>query len=232
MNIWYLGHSSWALELGITIIFDYGREPIRGERGKFEDGIVEFKNLEGDILFFVSHRHSDHYSKYIHKTSQDYPNIKFILGNIRSSYLNSIRLKPYTESEINDLRIYTSASTDEGVSFLIDTGDFTIYHAGDNACWESKLETKYKSEIDYISNIKSNIDIAFLPAASFSNSISSSMMEGAEYAITRLKPKNVFPMHGNNLEFLYSDFKDNITKKGFNTNVLVASHIGQKFVLN
>lgn len=233
MDIWYLGHSSWALKLEtLTLIFDYGREPIRQENGKLEDGIVDLKNLEGDILFFVSHGHSDHYNKYIHKLSQAYHNIKFVLGNVKSSYSNSIKLKAHNFYEINGLKIYTSDSTDCGVSFLIDTGKFTIYHGGDNAIWEDStdLKSKYEAEIDYISNIKTNIGISFLPIASFRNSISKSMLDGAKYAILKLKLKNVFPMHGYNFERLYDEFKKTILEDGFNTNIYAASYLGQKFI--
>lgn len=232
MIIWYLGHSSWAVKSDkYILVFDYGREPVREDRGSFDTGVVDLSTLkdEKNILFLASHKHSDHYSKYINKLSQNYSNMKFILGDIKSSYKNSIRLKPHQKFTVDNIDIYTSASTDEGVSFLLDDGIKTIYHGGDNAIWEDteEFKIKYKAEIDYIASIKTNIDIAFIPICSFSETIKPSMLEGAIYALNKLQPKNIFPMHGSSYEYLYEQFKTSLP----NYNILNASYNGQKFIL-
>ena len=69
-SILYLGHSGWALETqNYLLVFD----PVYAK--------PNFTNYDNKNIFvFISHVHSDHYSKNIFNWKEDVQNIKYIFG--------------------------------------------------------------------------------------------------------------------------------------------------------
>jgi L-ascorbate metabolism protein UlaG (beta-lactamase superfamily) len=169
-----------------------------------------------NVFVFVSHKHQDHYDRIINTWKALIPNITYIAG-WRSRGTHFIGVPPHSEVKVENITINTLRSTDEGSGFLVAVDGLIIFHAGDHANWDDNApEISYFDEIDYISEIKSNIDIAFIPVTTFSGIRRKSMTEGAIYALDKLKPKAVFPMHGNGREFLYREFSKETGAEAYN----------------
>lgn len=175
MKITYLNHSGFLLEYGKSaFLFDY-------YKGKIPE-LTDKKN----IFVFVSHTHWDHYNQEIFLLQKMYHNVTYILSNdihLKDDFFpiyqiveeNVVRVKSaesycLQDSEGNDLKIMTLASTDEGVAFYLEYMDKFIYHAGDLNLWVWKEETKaynqkmmqdYKQQIEVLKY--KTIDVAFLP---------------------------------------------------------------------
>lgn len=204
MKITYLNHSGFLLEYGESgFLFDY-------YKGKIPD-LTDKKN----IFVFVSHTHWDHYNQEIFSLQGMYHNVTYILSqdiNVKDNFFTTYQLREedivkvssvenycLQDSEGNDLKIITLASTDEGVAFYLEYRDKFIYHAGDLNLWVWKEETKdynqkmiqdYKKQMEVLQNKR--IDVAFLPL---------DPRQEEEYAggiMELLKIANVntvFPMH-------------------------------------
>ena len=131
MKIMYLRHSGFLVELEqVWLLFDYYRGEIP-EISQEKKGYV-----------FASHRHIDHFNKEIFKLTKKQNNIEFILSDdIWEKRIpeevkeQTRRMKPDEEIVLDDIRIRTLRSTDEGVAFLVSVEGKTIYHAGDLNDW-------------------------------------------------------------------------------------------------
>ena len=100
---------------------------------------------------------------------------------------------------VDGFEVTTLKSTDEGVAFLVDTGEKVIYHAGDLNWWHWNGEVEsynafmardYMSEIDKLRGKR--IDIAFIP---LDGRLEDKYLWGMDYAMKTLDIKNAFPMH-------------------------------------
>lgn len=167
MKITYIKHSSFLVELEKTILlFDY-----------FEGDIPTLDDSK-NIYVLSSHYHQDHFNKKIFDLSDKYNNVVYILSNdikisknIKDSKKDSILfIKPHEEVQIDDLKIHTLKSTDQGVAFVINIEGENIYHAGDLHWWHwsgesdqynKNMAKAFKSEIELIKD--NTFDIAFLP---------------------------------------------------------------------
>ena len=168
MKITCIGHSGFLLELNsCNLIFDYFKDTC---------GVITPEVLGKKTFVFVSHAHADHYSRKIFNFSE-HGNVTYILesdcpipksapqGIIKMSEGEEITL----ESGLVKVRAY--GSTDIGVSFLVETEGFHIFHAGDLNCWywedestPEELEDDEKRYLNIINGIAGQkIDIAFIP---------------------------------------------------------------------
>lgn len=133
MRVTFVHHSCFVVELEEKIlVFDYfGGERVNGYH--FTGKLPEFDE-EKPLYFFASHRHQDHFDLDILKLAEKYPNIHYILSKdirLGANYLLrhgiplSIKKKitfvvgneHYT---VDDMKIETLRSTDEGVAFYIE----------------------------------------------------------------------------------------------------------------
>ncbi|MBO5094656.1 MAG: MBL fold metallo-hydrolase [Lachnospiraceae bacterium] len=173
MKITYLYHSGFAVELAQHIlIFDY----YRGKLPKWD------KNKT--ILFFVSHKHQDHFDLRIFDCFGQYEKLHYFLGSdvkLSEAYLKRNGVSPAVKSAVTnvgkntvtkwqDITVETLRSTDAGVAFIVTAEDKTFYHAGDlnwwhwegeDAAWNRQMEADYKKEIARIKG--RHFDAAFVP---------------------------------------------------------------------
>lgn len=206
--VYYLGHSGWAVKTkSHFLIFDYFEMDRDSMEKVIANGYINPYEIKDENVFvFVSHKHQDHFDKKIKGWKDIIPNITYIAG-WRSIGSNFIGVPPHTDITLKDLQISTLKSTDEGSGFLINADDLTIFHGGDHANWEDNdPDVSYFDEIDYIASKCSRVDIAFIPVTTFSGMRPKCMTAGAVYALKKLNPSAVFPMHGNNREYLYKEF--------------------------
>lgn len=229
--IYYLGHSGWAVKTeSHFLIFDYYEMDKNHPLKSLSNGYINAEEIKDENVFvFVSHKHQDHYDKIIHTWKPVINNITYISG-WGSRGTDFIPFPPHSHDSVKDIKISTLKSTDEGSGFLVVVDGLVIYHAGDHANWEDNdPSVSYYEEMDYISKGIGSIDLAFIPVTTFSGQRPECMTEGAIYAIKKLNPKAVFPMHGNNREFLYKEFASEISVKNYN--IICAEKPGHSFVI-
>lgn len=221
----YLGHSSWVVDIENRIlVFDYGFI-LRNDNATFD--FEKYKDKE--VILFFSHSHEDHYDRSFHQNSLKYNNVRSILGDFSNEFSNTICIRPHENIELDGVKVFTSYSTDSGVSFLIVMDTATVFFAGDNADWGDGDEANktYYSEIDYIKSLGYAIDIAFVPVCTFSAKRPQDMTKGAIYAIDSFNPTVTFPMHANGSELLYKDFYMDYIEAGGKQTVICFDYPGQ-----
>lgn len=162
MKVTYLHHSGFVVELeNSCLIFDY----VHGELPKLPK--------EKTIYVFVSHIHSDHFSKKIFDLQEIYPSVFFIL-DMDIPFGRGHHVQYVEANELYDVQgchIQTLKSTDEGVAFIVEIEGKRFYHAGDLNWWdwgvedtpsESKaMEAAYKNELTKIQGM--HFDVSFVP---------------------------------------------------------------------
>lgn len=194
MKVTYIQHSGFAVELpGKTLLFDY------------YTGTLPAFDPEKPLYVFASHRHHDHFDPVIFELANAYPTT-FILSNDirhRPEGLTIEKMGPHKVLEIDDLRIETLKSTDEGVAFLIETEGVSIYHAGDlhfwlweeendeDRQWNVNMSKKFPAEIDRIRGRA--FDLAFLPLDP--RQLEADRPRGIEVFLERCTAGHIFPMH-------------------------------------
>ncbi|MCL2775898.1 MAG: MBL fold metallo-hydrolase [Oscillospiraceae bacterium] len=199
MEITCIGHSGFLVGLPqYNLIFDYFTD---------ENNIITpeiFKNKSTCV--FVSHEHPDHYNKKIFDW-RSWGKITYVLdrGCTVPHNLNNAEIIMVREGD--DFYIFGGAvkikiysSTDEGVSFLVTTGNSVIFHAGDLNDWyweaESTPEELIEYEENYLSIIRKlagqKIDVAFIPE---DPRLGRNAARGIQYFREIVAPDRIIPMH-------------------------------------
>lgn len=185
IKVKFIKHSCYTLTTkNYYLVFDY-------IGGKLE--IPKDKK----VFFFVSHRHEDHFSSKIF----DYPADAYIISDDVSVKANDkIKLiGPDQELKIDDLKIISHGSTDEGVSFYVEADDFGAIHCGDLNYWMwphytkkdiEEMDAWFKSEIDKFKDLKT--DIVMMPVDPRLNEYYDLT---ADYILKTIDAKHFFPMH-------------------------------------
>ncbi|MGM0498942.1 MAG: MBL fold metallo-hydrolase [Bacillota bacterium] len=210
-EIYHLFHSGTAVRVKDKLfIFDYFKDEPEQEKAlqsSLEQGVIRkesFKNIN-EAYVFVSHSHHDHYNKVIFDWEKHCGNINYILAaevELEAELANKnnlYQLEQDEELKIDNINISTFGSTDEGVSFLVELNDLSIFHAGDLNWWKWKKFSKkvqkreareYKREVDKL--IGKQIDIAFVPV---DPRLEEHYYLAGEYFINEIKPAVFIPIH-------------------------------------
>lgn len=222
ITVEYIFHSGFSIDTkDYFFVFDYFKGDI--------------KLPDKPVIVFVSHGHPDHFDEEIFKWAIFHKDITYILSDdITVNPSDSIRLmSPYEQINYPNLKIKTFASTDLGVSFLIETQELNIFFAGDLNWWHWKgdpdeeniqMEKDFKYEIGKLTS--ENIDIAFFPVDPRQDE---DYYLGGEYFIEKMKPQFFFPMHfGDNYEVI-DKFIDKM--KNSDTQIIKISHRNESFTI-
>ena len=200
MMITYIHHSGYLLETDqALLLFD------------FVEGTLPALAPEKDLFVFVSHRHGDHFSPKIFDLAASHPNIRFILSddiwqNKVPEPLHGLAwfMDPGKVLEFQEgggLRVTAFKSTDEGVAFVVETGGYTIYHAGDlnnwrwngeSLAWNNNMSTNYRRELDKIKHAGFHPDVAMVPLDGRQENL---FYLGLDDFMRIVGAKMVFPMH-------------------------------------
>ena len=182
MIIRHIYHSAYEI---ITethhLVFDYFQGDLELQEDKLK-------------IFFVSHSHGDHYSPKVHELAD-----AVILWE-GMSYRDD---KTYPmgvdeEMELHGIKIHTSGSTDEGLSFEIEVEGKRVIHAGDLNNWvwpEDTAEERAQMNEDflyYLSLFKKEPDVLMFPV---DYRLKENYDLGVNQAVATLKPKLLFPLH-------------------------------------
>lgn len=198
MNITYIYHSGFLVEtMHCYYLFDYYK------------GTLPALQKDKPILVFSSHRHKDHYNpeiftllqeqgmeRIIAVLSKDIPVKKYPTGanieTIKVTFHQNYQL-PYNTT------LKTLLSTDQGVAFLLQCPEGTIYHAGDlndwvwegeSAQYNKQMTGSYRHEIDMLKDTP--VDVAFLPLDTRQEK---DYARGILYFLKKVRVAKVYPMH-------------------------------------
>lgn len=224
--IQYLGHSGWAIKTQDHIlIFDY----VEHNEGSLSEVVNPAEVNRKKVSVFVSHDHPDHYSPAIFNWSKSINDINYILGWKLEMGSRCLCLGPREKKSLDGLDIWTIKSTDEGVGFLVKVDGLVIFHGGDHAYWGGSIDS-FSREIDYLARVEDKIDIVFLALATGTGQRSESITRGIFYAIEKLRPKVMLPMHAGGKEYLYKEFAQEAEKKNLKTKVCYCLNRGDELI--
>lgn len=190
IRVTYLSHSGFLVELDQAyLLFDY----YKGELSELKAG--------KPFYVFVSHAHYDHYRKDIFQLREYLPEIYYIIsGDVDVPGESGIvQIQPNEERIIGGIKVRTLRSTDEGVAFLVQCSDETVYHAGDLNWWHweeegeaynTMMRRNYQYEINKLNGVK--IDVAFVPV---DPRLGEQYYWGLDCFMRRTDTQAVFPMH-------------------------------------
>lgn len=194
VRVTHIFHSGFVVELPERVlIFDW----YTGELPDFDRG----KRVD----VFVSHAHADHYGPCIWTLRESCPHLQYILDEgtpvpEREERRGGIlRVRPCQELEVDGLQIRTLLSTDQGVAFLVRTGQETLFHAGDLNIWdwydEPEEDNRRSERIcreEYARLCGEHIDLAFLP---LDPRLRERAVEGPAAFLELVGADVIFPMH-------------------------------------
>lgn len=202
ISITYLHHSGFAARMQDTLlIFDDAREAPDDPEATLATGYVTPSLIAAhkQTYVFVSHAHSDHFNPRIYDLSA-HGDVTYILGYDVPEPHEGIRMKVGDTFSRGDLQVIAYGSTDEGVSFMVQIGAWTLFHAGDLNLWhwreESTLKEIEDAEIDYLETVApilgQPIDFAFFP---LDPRMGEMYDAGALHFLMHAKPRVMIPMH-------------------------------------
>ena len=166
--IWHLYQSGFAVKTARHLfIFDYwpATDAPKGGGG-LRRGFVNPEEIgKQDAVVFVSHCHLDHWYPGCLPWKEKVTKIHYVVSpdvsRTRQGVITS--LGPNETANIGDVHVTTLRSTDVGVAFIVKTDGLTIYHSGDNACWnwDNHPQAKARFVTEHLNPLKGEkIDIA------------------------------------------------------------------------
>lgn len=238
VTIRYLAHSAWLVETANRyLILDYGLLPERDETpaGSLASGALGLSAKQPEwlgsadlpesgkpVFVFASHRHQDHYHPGLHQWLANLPGQGhvFVLGldsadpdpAVPAPQVRTRLVRPDEVHAIGDARLWTFASSDQGVALIAQFPELTLYHGGDLACWtdEPIYADRHAQSLADIRQqlVKSGlkIDLAFIPVCTSDGWQEPPVANGALAMLDVLQPRLCFPMHGYPFEHLYTRF--------------------------
>lgn len=191
MKVTYMQHSAFSIETdSYTLLFD----DASGHLHTFRKDIP--------LYIFVSHHHEDHFHKGIFDYLKQYTHVTYILSDDISLRRKDhcVFVEANNSYLLDSLQITTLQSTDEGVAFLLNDGQYHFYFAGDLNWWDwgsedSVEEAKLMKEA-YLNEMKKlqdeHFDIAFVP---IDPRLSQGYWKGLYGFLQYTQADYIFPMH-------------------------------------
>lgn len=207
MRIYYLYNSGFLMDLGdIALVFDYYRTDAQGGKGLLGGQVpLEFLQQKAKVHVFASHAHPDHYNGCVLEWKNIGVPVEYYLSDdipIGHKGSNMHLFSPLSEHQAEDIRVRAYASTDEGVSFFVETAGMKIFHAGDLNDWtwrneadETYIAQAHKAFMDAMQPIERDVqrpDVAFFPV---DPRMEIDYDAGALYFAQAIRPKLFIPMH-------------------------------------
>lgn len=246
MKVTFIHHSAFAVELSEKLlIFDYF-DPARMSELSFTGKLPDLTGKR--VYFFASHKHRDHFDMDILHVSEKEPYVRYILskdtkmsGNfLRKHGLDPEKLKglityvnPVADYTVDDLRIHTLRSTDEGVAFVVETEGKVIYHAGDLHWWQwenvgelinGKDEREYKHQLKYLEGKLVNLAFVVLDPR-----LNAAKFYGLDHFMKTVLADHVFPMHTWQDFDIIRQYKSRSDNKSFTDRIVDITHENQVF---
>lgn len=225
MRIFYIQHSTFLVELSDRyLLFDYFDKEVLADRVAFS-GNMPILDDNKKLYVFASHGHKDHFSLEVLRWAKERENISYILSKhvrLGNNYLvkngidpevkKKIRfVTPLNEYKVDDMKISTLRSNDEGVAFLVEACGELIYHAGDLHWWNwsdrgelycEAIGIEYKRQLRALKD--KHITAAFVVLDPRMNE---GYYLGLDYFVKNIDCDLIFPMHLWGEYSLIKDFK-------------------------
>jgi L-ascorbate metabolism protein UlaG (beta-lactamase superfamily) len=232
-EIWYLGHSGWALRTqNHFLIFDYweamktmppGATFVAPDDASLATGyIVPSEIADQNVIVFVSHAHSDHFDPVVLSWKESIAHIRYVFGWDVEGPPDLLRVdEPRKRFVIDGVRIHTVSHDFDGIpeaAFLVQADGVTLYHSGDHGSTAPTAQ-RFAANIDYFAGIARHIDIAFTVT-----------WGGADYLVDKLSPKVVFPQHEGGAEYRLRGWAERGDGARLQTQVLVPEKRGDRFL--
>lgn len=220
LKISYLNHSGFAIETDdFLAVIDLYTDPA---------GILaSYTNCGKPVVFLVTHSHYDHWNSGIFQFENSLPSLYILDQSCKSQEASEaiadtdnclIYVNPYEKLDADKLgipglsSIQTFGSTDEGVSFLLDTSAGRIYHAGDLNDWDWQDEDSpmarvaYRKELGLIKDALSGDEalVAFVP---LDMRLEETAFSGVLTLLEFFLPRYIIPMHLNGGEELIGQLR-------------------------
>jgi L-ascorbate metabolism protein UlaG (beta-lactamase superfamily) len=232
-TLWYLGHAGWAVKTrDHLLIFDYweSHEPPRD--GTLANGFIDAAEIAGQrTIVFVTHQHGDHYDPKIFQWADTVRNITYVFGwNVTTDQQAVRMLGPRETRQIDGVMVATINHEFDNVpevAFLVEVDGLVIYHSGDHGTVTEDPNPVFVDNIDYLSSLGRQIDIAFV--STFGRIGGGMVNNGDRYTIGKLKPRALFPMHHGGNEDLYEKFAREMKNEDAATAVHYADRRGECF---
>lgn len=198
VRIDYLGHSGFFVETDrVMLLFDYFRGDLT---------FISERTEDKRLFVFASHAHRDHFNPEIFSVRDLHEDTEYLLSfDIEGdpSVPQDFRVR-YLEADMTyDIEglgtVSTLRSTDEGVAFLVMTGEKNLYHAGDLHWWDwpgedqewlDEQATVFRREIGKLEGTP--IDVAF---AVLDDRLEDNYAKGMQLFLSVCHPRYVLPMH-------------------------------------
>lgn len=233
--IWFVTHSGWiAKTKDHLLVFDYWRQNRDPDQPSIENGMINFDEIgDLDVIVFVSHVHTDHYSPEIFTWNDSLPNVIYVMGfDPHVPNEDYMVLEPRTNVNVNGVDVTTIHSNDTGVGFLVEADGVTILHPGDHANRERNFSGDYLDEIYYLQGLSNTIDIAFMPIRGCNFGDNEAVRLGVHKTFEILEPAIFFPMHAGAYSSHYRDFVEQAYEDGATPSLYYQVFPGDRFYFN
>lgn len=203
MKLTYIFHSGFMLEGASSIfIFDYWQDA--------ENSVVAetLRATRKRVYFLASHFHPDHFNPDILHMQVPHGEKRLILS--RDIYRRkkagnegvTAFLRCGEHFQDDRIRLTAFGSTDVGVSWLLETENVCVFHAGDlnNWHWEAestpqevkKMEGDFKAVLKEIQKYRSEVDLAMFPV---DPRLGNEFSRGARQWLETIPTRLFAPMH-------------------------------------
>ncbi|MDQ7797599.1 MAG: ankyrin repeat domain-containing protein [Candidatus Edwardsbacteria bacterium] len=229
--VWYLGHSGWAVRTsGHLMVFDYFKGDRQSDNPGLANGSIAPAELNGlKVIVFASHVHADHYMPAIFDWRKDLNDITYVMGFSPRDREGFVQLAAHESRSIGGAEVTAIESNDSGQGFLVTVDGVTVCHPGDHANRKRDFSEPYKEEIDFMAGLNRPVDVLFTPVTGCNFGDVVAVRMGALYAIEKLRPRAVFPMHAGDGGQAYREFAREARKEGIKVPVNCPDFSGDRF---
>ncbi|MFA6778946.1 MAG: MBL fold metallo-hydrolase [Paludibacteraceae bacterium] len=223
-HLTYIYHSGFAIETTrCLILIDYWEDTINNVQGW-----VHSKFLTSPKVRYIlsSHAHHDHFNPQILRWKREHPDIQYIFSkDILNAGLvqadDAIFLQKGESFQDENILIQAFGSTDIGISFVLETEERKIFHAGDfnNWHWDEEsteeeirlAETSFLRKLKILAKAYPTFDLVLFPV---DPRLGRNYSKGASQFIDTIKTKTFVPMHFGKDYAAANVFKKEAEKRG------------------
>jgi ankyrin repeat protein/L-ascorbate metabolism protein UlaG (beta-lactamase superfamily) len=232
-RVWYLGHSSMAVQTqNNLLIFDYFEDGRSSDSPCLANGNITPEEIANQkVTVFASHIHGDHYDPVIFEWSKQVKDITYVLGfdpNDENVPAHESIGQRETKT-FGDVTVHTIASNDSGVGFMVEVDGLSIFHAGDHANRKRDMSGSYCPEIDYLVDAGFNPDLTMLPTTGCGFGDQVAVRAGIDYTLKKFPTTTFFPMHAGSNPARYVEIWDEIGPKHTQIKAMIPRDNGDWF---